>query len=427
MLLNSFILSALRVIIYDIGIRIYIFYLWFASLFNNKAKEFLKGRKNWKKNLIDITSGSDSWVWFHCASLGEFEQGRPLIETVEKNYPQYKILLSFFSPSGYKVQKKYAYADAVIYLPIDTKANAIYFVKTVKPKLAVFVKYEFWYHHLHQLRKYNINAILVSATFRKDQPFFKWYGGIFNKILHCFTAIFVQDENSKKLLYEIGISKNVIISGDTRYDRVAEVAGKIEKMSDIERFISGKKILIAGSTWKKDEEIIQECLEDIPGNWKLIMAPHEIDQVHLDFIKSLFGDKMIFYSQLKGTQQIGEKKILVIDNIGMLSGLYAYGDIAYVGGGFQKSGIHNVLEPAVFGLPVIFGPYFQKFVEAVELKESGFAFTINTATELFLILKQLMSDEAPRQKLRNTIMEHMNLKTGATDVITSHIKESEWL
>ena len=363
----------------------------------------------------------------HCASLGEFEQGRPLIEEFKKSHPRYKILITFFSPSGYLVRNKYEYADAVVYMPADTKANAAFFIKTVNPVLAIFVKYEFWYHHLHQLHERNIKCILISATFREKQIFFKWYGGLFRKLLQRFDAIFLQDRNSIALLQKIGITGNVFIAGDTRYDRVASIAARVKKNEAVEKFAAGFKIFIAGSSWEADERILKECLSVFPINWKMIIAPHEIHPGHLEFINKLFGEEMIFYSQVESESNLVSKKILVIDNIGMLSDLYSYGNIAFVGGGFQKSGIHNILEPAIFGLPVIFGPFYQKFVEAGDLKETGFAFPIHNADECKQILKKLINDENDSQQLRRSLLQFMSSKTGATSTILKHIEQKGWV
>lgn len=411
----------MSVVIYNIGIWFFSLALHIAAFFNRKARLLVQGRKKWKKELSIAVEKKGSWIWFHCASLGEFEQGRPVMEAVKKQSPRYKILLSFFSSSGYSMQKNYEYADAVIYLPADTKSNAAYLVKQLNPVLAVFVKYEFWYHHLQQLHKNGTPVLLISAVFHQGQPFFKWYGGLFRKMLSFYSAVFVQDEKSATRLAGIGIKDNVFVSGDTRYDRVATIAENVKRDEFVEKFLAGSKALIAGSTWPGDEKIMKDCLPSLPGDWKLIIAPHEIGATHLKSIQSLFGSEMLFYSQLANGSPAKEKRILVIDNIGMLSSLYSYGTIAYVGGGFQKSGIHNILEPAVFGLPVIFGPVYKKFAEAVEMIEKGLAFTVANSDQMKSVLKKLMHDDVYRQQLSGAVLEFIRGKRGATEIVLQYI------
>jgi 3-deoxy-D-manno-octulosonic-acid transferase len=414
-------------VIYDIGNWFFNLSLHLAACFHRKARLLVNGRKIWKKDLTAAVEKKGSWVWFHCASLGEFEQGRPVMEALKKHYPQYRILLSFFSSSGYTIRKNYEYADAVIYFPADTKSNAAYLVKQLNPVLAVFVKYEFWYHHLHQLYKNGTPTLLISAVFHKGQPFFTWYGGLFRKMLGFYKAIFVQDENSVKLLASLGVKENVFLSGDTRFDRVAEIAAHVKRDGLVENFLAGAKALIAGSTWPDDEKIIKKCLSDIPDDWKLIIAPHEIDAAHLKNMHSLFGEEMIFYSQLANVSPANEKRILVVDNIGMLASLYAYSTVAYVGGGFQKGGIHNILEPAVYGLPVIFGPIYKKFAEAVEMKKKGLAFSVRNADEMKMILTKLIRDEIYRLQVSGAVLEFMRGKKSATERILQMIEERNWL
>ena len=308
----------MSILIYNTAIWLYSLVIKTGAIFNKKAKDLLQGRKDWKKTLSSFDFNHDPWIWVHCASLGEFEQGRPLIEEIKKSHPEYKILITFFSPSGYRIRSNYENADVVMYMPSDTRANAAFFVKLVNPVLAIFVKYEFWYHHLHQLHLRGIKCILISAVFREKQIFFKWYGGMFRKLLQGFDAIFLQDRNSVSLLQKIGITGNVFISGDTRYDRVASIAASVKKNETVEKFAAGFKIFMAGSSWEADERVIKESLSVFPINWKLIIAPHEIHRAHLEFIKNLFGEYMVFYSQVNSESNLSDKKILVIDNIGML-------------------------------------------------------------------------------------------------------------
>lgn len=353
----------------------------------------------------------------HCASLGEFEQGRPVLEALRQQYPECKIVLSFFSPSGYEVRKAYPGADYISYLPLDGHKNARLFLDLVQPKLALFVKYEFWHYYLTELQARSIPTVLVSGAFRNDQIFFKWYGGFFRKMLKRFTLLTVQNRPSKELLERIGFAAE--ITGDTRYDRVVAIAMQAEEFILIEKFKAQSSVLIAGSSWPEDEIILQKSLSSFPENWKVILAPHEIDAAHLHSIKALFGDDCIFYSEFSGTSIA---KVLVIDNIGMLSSLYRYGDIAYVGGGFNKGGIHNVLEPAVFGLPVVFGPVFGKFPEAVDLVENGFAFSVVDAAAFKKILAGLMADEQRRCLLQASLREHVKANTGATSKVMALIE-----
>ena len=359
----------MSLLLYNIFLLLYRAGIGCYSLFNSKAKKWIEGRKQWPLKMIAALHPDEKRIWFHCSSLGEFEQGRPLIESLKQKYPQYKIVITFFSPSGYEVQKNYAGADYVFYMPLDNKRNAKRFIKLINPSLAVFVKYEFWYHYLEELHTKKIPTIIISAAFRKEQTFFSWYGKLFRSLLHCFNWIFVQDEQSKKLLEGIGFDKNVSVSGDTRYDRVSAIAKNKKDLPLAEKFKDNHKLLIAGSTWPDDEKILKACLSVLPDDWKLIIAPHEIDEAHIQSIQSLFINENVLYSSLIKNENSFDKKVLIIDNIGLLSSLFAYGEIAFIGGGFQKGGIHNVLEPAVFGFPVIFGPVFEKFVEAKKLAE----------------------------------------------------------
>ena len=362
----------------------------------------------------------------HCASLGEFEQGRPVLEEMKKKFPAYKIVLSFFSPSGYEVRKYYSEADTVIYLPVDKAANAKKLIAAVNPALVIWIKYEFWYYYLTELKKRNIPVILVSGIFRNSQPFFKWYGKIWKIMLDCFRQLFVQNEASRELLNNIGIEKNVSVAGDTRFDRVMAIAEKKEPVRFIREFISGKQVLVAGSTWEDDEIELIHYVKAHPET-RFIIAPHEIDQENLDDVKKEFGNS-VFYSALNETDQLpAHINVLIIDNIGMLSALYQYADITYVGGGFGKDGIHNILEAAVYGKPVIFGPVYEKFAEAKDLVESGGAFSINNALELESLLDKLFNDGMERQKINKIAGNYISSKKGATTKILDYITENRLL
>lgn len=407
-----------QVFLYNIFLVLYALGIRVTSLFNEKARKWLRGRKDIFRQLADAMQGKDvQRIWVHCASLGEFEQGRPVIEAIKAQYPGYKIVLTFFSPSGYEIRKDYDGADYVFYLPMDGAGNAKRFIELVNPSLAIFVKYEFWYHYLNQLKKQDVPTVLISAAFRSSQPFFKGYGGLFRKILKSFAYIFVQDENSKQLLADIGITTNVAISGDTRYDRVVQIAQNARRYDLIERFKGDSKLLIAGSTWPDDEMVLREALHTLPDDWKMIIAPHEIDDKHIQQLDEMFQDTNTIYSQLP-TSHTGHR-VLIIDNIGMLSSLYRYGDIAFVGGGFQKGGIHNVLEPAVFGLPVFFGPEYDKFVEAKALVSRLYAFPVSKKEHFNSLLRKLMEDDKRRLSMHKTIQAYIAGQAGATGKIMS--------
>ncbi len=385
----------------------------------------MNGRKEWRTKLRSAVNPADRPVWIHVASLGEFEQGRPLIEKIKSEHPAQKIVLSFFSPSGYEIRKDYALADQVIYLPMDSRRNAKDLLDIINPSLAIFVKYEFWYHYLYQLKKRNIPTLLVSAAFRKEQPFFQWYGGLFRKMLGCYTALFVQDEEAKRLLASIGIHQHVFVSGDTRYDRVAHIAASVKQVPVVEQFKGNDQLLIAGSSWPEDEKVLRACLDELPAGWKLVIAPHEIDKAHTRKIQHLFGDTSILYSEY--APAVTGKKVLIIDNIGLLSSLYAYGEIAFIGGGFNKGGIHNILEPAVFGLPVVFGPVYRKFVEANKMVSLKMAFPVEDAGQAKSVILQLIADETARQELQSSIRKFMQESMGASQRITAYIKENSLL
>ncbi len=405
-------------LLFAVGIRI-------AALFNAKAALWLKGRKGiLDKIKNDLAAKDEKRIWIHCSSLGEFEQGRPLIEAIKKQYPSYKIVLTFFSPSGYEVRKNYEGADYILYLPMDGASNARRFVELVNPALTIFVKYEFWYHYLNRLKKNNVPTVIISATFRKSQTFFQWYGGLFRKMLHCFDYLFVQDDESKRLLAAIGITNNVLVSGDTRYDRVAEISKTVKPLPLIEKFKGNGHLLIAGSTWPADERLLMEVINTLPPNWKLVIAPHEIDREHITAIDNSHASMAVLYSELE-KEPVGYK-VLIIDNIGMLSSLYSYGELAYIGGGFQKGGIHNVLEPAVFGLPVFFGPTYDKFIEAKALVSHQYAMPVRNAVDFNNLLQQLTQDNILRTSLQKSIRQYVSTQTGATARIME-ILTAQWL
>lgn len=416
-------------LLYNFFLLLYALAIRISSLFNEKAKKWVSGRKDILRKIKSALPHDEPRIWIHCASLGEFEQGRPVIEALKKEHPQYKILLSFFSPSGYELRKNYELADYVFYLPLDGRRRSAAFIRAVNPSLAVFVKYEFWYYYICQLRYYKVPSVLISAAFRPSQLFFKEYGGLFRKILKDFSFLFVQNESSKELLSGIGIYKNVAVSGDTRYDRVSRIAAQSKSFPLIEEWKGNSRLLIAGSTWPDDEKILCDLLPLLPPGWKMILAPHEIHTRHLQEVKELFGDKALFYSALEHDDHVKQNplwnrnQLLIIDNIGILSSLYRYGSVAFVGGGWTKGGIHNTLEPAVFGLPVIFGPNYEKFAEAVQLVEYGYGFSVENAEEAKKVLLQWLMDEKKLQYIQESLKDYMQQQTGATEKILEIIGE----
>ena len=413
--------------LYNLFLFLYYLVIRVYALFNNKAKKWIKGRQNWEQHLNNTLGNGEKRIWIHCSSMGEFEQAKPIIEALRIQYPGYKIAVTFFSPSGYEACKNNALADYIFYLPHDSRRNAERFISVINPSLALFVKYEFWYYYLVQLKKQRIPTALVSGAFRQEQPFFKWYGGIFREMLESFNVYFLQDEASKEMLNKIGIDKNILISGDTRYDRVAEIAKNVTRIEAIEKFKGNNKILIAGSTWPGDESVLKDSLGVVPNDWKIIIVPHEIGEAHIRKLQHLFDNEPVLFSDLDAENTGQDKKILIINNIGMLSRLFAYGDIAFIGGGFQKGGIHNILEPAVFGVPVVFGPIFEKFVEAKKLVELGYVFPVSDAAGAKEIFEKLITNEQFRLTVGVWLSTFITTHTGATKMIIDEIGYRKWL
>ncbi|MBQ2397261.1 MAG: 3-deoxy-D-manno-octulosonic acid transferase [Bacteroidales bacterium] len=373
----------------------------------------LKGEKECFDRLQNLNSG-DKVAWFHCASLGEFEQGRPLIEEVKKQFPEYKILLSFYSPSGYESKKDYALADYVVYLPNDTKSNAKKFVKKVNPDLIFFIKYEFWYNYISALKGRRL--FQVSLILRQNQYFFSWYGKWFAKQLKNFEHFFVQNQQTANLLNKIGY-KNVTISGDTRFDRVMTIANNAKSFTEIEKFCEGnQKIILAGSSWLADEKIIQQAVKNL--DIKLIIAPHVVGENHINEIQQLFPEA-ILYSELANNDK--KSNILIINCIGILSNLYQYCDIAYIGGGFGV-GIHNTLEAATFGKPICFGTNYHKFQEAIDLINLKAAYSISNQEELKQVLETLLNNEKIYNQSAEASKDYVKTKIGACKKIIEHLK-----
>lgn len=394
--------------IYNIGITFYDILLKFAAFFNQKAKLFTSGRENIFKKIAQKINPNDSPIWFHFASLGEFEQGRPVLESIKIEQPQQKIIVTFFSPSGYEIRKNYALAD-VFYLPLDTASNAKKFIDLVNPKQAIFTKYEFWYHYFKTLNDRKIPLYLISGIFRPNQAFFKWYGGFYRNILKNVSHFFVQNNDSITLLNSIGITA-VSLSGDTRFDSVYQNTKNPKKIELIEKFCGNSNVFIAGSTWLPDEKLLVSLIEKHP-DWRIIIAPHEVDEQHINEIEKLFPTAKKF-SSLNTQYAIRNTNILIIDNIGMLSSLYQYAKVAYIGGGFG-AGIHNTLEAAAFGLPVIFGPKYDKFQEAKDLIAIGAAKSISNAEELIFAFEYFNTNTEASADAK----KYVNDKKGATKMI----------
>lgn len=389
----------------------------------------MKGRENLFPDLEKSISQGDKIIWFHCSSIGEFEQGKPVIDSLQKVYPSYKILVTFFSPSGYESVKKNS-GYIVSYLPLDTRENAQKFLSIVQPSLVVFVKYEFWYHHLSAAAFRHIPILLISAVFRPDQFFFKRYGNFYFEMLFLFRHIFVQDEQSLSLLTRRNIH-HVSIGGDTRFDRVLEIQSNNYTFPIIEQFISNKEVMVAGSTWPGDEDILASAKDSFP-ELKLIVAPHEINEDHIIKIERQFPNAQR-YSVVAGENETEvsvwreTSDVLIIDSIGMLSRLYKYGTICFIGGGYTKDGIHNILEAAVFGKPVIFGPNYHKYREAKELLYKEGAFTVNTSDDLKDIMRKLLGNKTYRENVSSNSRNYVLENTGTTARILQFIQEKRLL
>ena len=413
-------------ILYDFFISLYYFIIRIAAFFNVKANEWVKGRKNLYTDLDNKHFENNNIIWIHSASAGEFEQAKPVIEALKEHYPDHQIAVSFFSSSGYKVATKYTLADYIFYLPLDTAKNAQSLLKKLNPKLVIFIKYDFWYHHLKAIRQNNIPLLLVSSIFRKEQVFFKWYGGFFKKILHFFTWIFVQNESSLDLLHKAGI-KNVSIGGDTRFDRVLKIAGQFKDIPFLNEFIQNNPVLVAGSTWPDDDRLLLH-LSTTKGfeKVKLIIAPHEIGKDKINTLNKNFPNS-IKYSQINDGVSAADFKVLIIDNFGMLSRLYHYATITYIGGGFNKSGIHNTLEAAVWGKPVIFGPHYQKFKEAIDLIKVGAGFSIQNADDLTTKVFMLLDSAKKSKEAGEASLQYIHTQKGATEKVVKLIQEKRLL
>jgi len=400
-------------LLYKLGIALYSCLIYLVSPFNVKAKQLKEGRLQTKKKLNRL-SITGKVIWIHAASLGEFEQGRPIIEAIKAKHPNYKIVLTFFSPSGYEVRKNYELADHILYLPSDTRRNAKQFINCIKPEKVFFIKYEFWYYYLTTLQQQNIPVFGVSMIFRKEQSFFKSYGTWFRKMLGAFEKFYVQDEVSGNLLKSIGLN-NYSVSGDTRFDRVRDIANESKDFDLVRQFVGdSKQVIVAGSTWAPDEDILIDYIQNINKEVKVIIAPHEIHGEHIQQIEA-----KLKVSSFKYTTPINkpeDSRVLIVDTIGMLSAIYKYGQVAYIGGGFGK-GIHNTLEAATYAMPVFFGPNYRKFKEARDLIDLQAGFSYKEKSEFNLQIEKFWSDDVLLQKVSKNAGSYVNKMCGATKQI----------
>lgn len=396
---------------YNIGIRLYGLGIRVASLFNPKAKKWVDGRKGLLEMIEqEAASFSGETLWVHCASLGEFEMARPIMEQLKADNPKLRIVLTFFSPSGYEIRKNYKLADHVFYLPLDTPSNAKRFVQAINPTKVIFVKYDLWFHHLNEAKKFGAKLMLISATFRPSQQYFKFYGSTSREALKLFDRIFLVEESSEKLLHGIDV-KNTQVCGDTRYDRVMENAQSTEGNELVQTFKGDSKLIICGSTWKEDEVVLQDSIKNLK-DVKWVIAPHEVGEENMKRVQKLYS-KSIRFSQYKTS----DANVLVLDSIGLLNKLYQYADVAYIGGGF-RSGLHNVFEATAFGIPTVFGPDTSRFPDAAEMVQKGLAFRISSQPELKSKLADLLSQD--QSQLHSEIKDFMASRTGATKAILEY-------
>jgi len=404
-------------LLYNIGIGFYGWVAWIISPWNRKAKLWIQGRKRWMERLQQVFDPGDRVIWFHCSSLGEFEQGRPVLEAFRTRFPEHKILLTFFSPSGYEKRKNYPGADHVMYLPVDTRRNARKLMESVSVEIALFIKYEFWYYFLHRLKSEGVPVFLVSGNFRSDQFFFKWYGGWYRKFLDCFTQIFVQKEDSELLLKGIGFDR-VTVAGDTRFDRVYELDKTVYRNQVLENFVREAPVIVAGSTWEKDEQILEYAFNKLTGKTRWIIAPHELSDSHILNLKRRFPSSVLL-SELKSEIPL-HVRVVIVDTMGQLSYLYRFGTLAYVGGGFGK-GIHNTLEPATYGIPVLFGPAFDKFAEALDLIRLGGAFPVQDGEGLLSTIRKQLDNPDLLKTSSDSAGKYVQERVGATSVILNEV------
>ncbi|HTG65414.1 MAG TPA: glycosyltransferase N-terminal domain-containing protein [Flavobacterium sp.] len=410
--------------LYNTIITIADFFLKIISLFNPKIKLFVAGRKNVFETLSQKINTNDKTIWFHAASLGEYEQGLPVIEKIKEKFPTHKIVLTFFSPSGYEVRKNNTIADVTVYLPMDTRKNTQRFLKIVRPEMAFFIKYEYWPNYLNELRKSNTPTYLISGIFREKQMFFKWYGGFYRKALNTFTYFFVQNEISKQLLLQLG-KTNTTVSGDTRFDRVAAILEKDNSLDFISEFKNNILTIVIGSSWPKDEELLINYINNNQQEVKFIIAPHNIKQDQIQQLKDKINKKTALFSEKEG-KNLTDFDVFIIDTIGILTKIYSYADMAYVGGGFGNPGVHNILEPATFGVPIVIGPNFSHFAEAIDLVRLEGCTSISNEQELNEIFQTLISDTNTRKEKGSICSNFVQKNKGATSIITEHILKNNY-
>jgi 3-deoxy-D-manno-octulosonic-acid transferase len=389
------------------------------ALFSPKIKLFVEGRKTVFQSLESKISSSDKLIWFHVASLGEYEQGLPVMEKIKKEFPNHKIVVTFFSPSGFEVRKNNSIADACVYLPLDTKSNAQKFLKLVHPDLVFFIKYEYWPNYLNELKKLNIKTYLISGIFRENQAFFQWYGGFYRNALKAFDYFFVQNESSKLLLQKLGFN-NVKISGDTRFDRVVSILERDNSLDFIKLFKNNTITIVIGSSWPKDESLLVNYINQTNEKVKFIIAPHNIKVEQIQELKNSITKKTVLFSEKENTD-LSNYDVLIVDTIGILTKIYSYAEIAYVGGGFGNPGIHNILEPATFGIPIIVGPNFTNFAEAVALVHQEGCVCVANQNELNDAFSNLISNEDIRHEKGHICSTFVQMNKGATNVIMKHI------
>jgi 3-deoxy-D-manno-octulosonic-acid transferase len=442
LLFNFYFLLFNLKLLYHIFLHLYPLAAKLISPWNAKAQKWVLGRKNWQSTIAGcLQTGARNaealgkatnkqpnqgrTIWVHCASLGEFEQGRPLIESIRHQYPNNKIIISFFSPSGYEVQKNYAMADHVFYLPMDGAANAKDFLELIQPQLVIFVKYEYWLYYLTKIQDQKIPLLMVSGIFRKDQAFFKWYGGFYQKMLAPFTHFFVQNNNSLQLIQQLGFA-NASLAGDTRFDRVLNIRQQFVALPAIEAFVGQHPTIVAGSTWTEDDEELDHYINTHP-NIRCIVAPHDVDPERIEECKKLYKHSILYseWVALADPASKADCNTLIIDNVGMLSRLYHYATIALVGGGFTADGVHNVLEPAVFGKPIVHGPEFDKYQEAVDLVQAGAAFDFDDALDLEALLDELLEDGEKYANAAKAAANYVQQQTGATQMIMQFIQKEK--
>ena len=411
--------------LYNFLVQFSVFVLKFVAVFNPKIKLFVDGRKSVFSTLTEKIKPSDKTIWFHAASLGEFEQGLPVIEKVKEKFPNHKIVVTFFSPSGFEVRKNNKIADVTIYLPLDTSKNAEKFLKLVHPAMVFFIKYEYWPNYLHELQKQKIQTYLISGIFRENQLFFKWYGGFYRNALKTFDYFFVQNKNSKKLLQSIGF-RNVKISGDTRFDRVAKILNQDNSIENIEKFKNNALTIVIGSSWPKDENNLIDFINSNPFNVKFIIAPHNIKEEQIINLKNRITKKVVLFSEMANSElSLQDYDVLIVNTIGILTKIYSYADIAYIGGGFGTSGLHNILEPATFGIPVLIGPNFEKFSEAVALVSLGGCISVKSKNELEEYLAFLIQNEDERLEKGHIASTFVKMNEGATTTILNYLNAVE--